>query len=68
MRKMTTDEARSTNGGWYIYQCKNCRRQIMVSQCWLLHLNGIADYWSVPALCSRCYSTDGWDLVSEAYN
>ena len=62
MKKMTTTEARSTNGGCYkIYQCKNCGWQIMVG--WTEWLLGYTKYASKPYYCPHCWADHCWKQV-----
>ncbi len=61
MRKLSIDEARSVNGGYTIYECKNCGWQIMVG--WLVWFAGITKYPTKPVYCPNCWADHSWKKV-----
>ena len=61
MRKMTAEQARSTNGGYTIWKCKHCGWRIATGFAyWVFGKNG---YAIKPIRCPHCLYYAGWKKV-----
>ena len=61
MRKMTATEARSTNGGYKVWECSVCKWWIMVG--FVVYLAGLTQYSVRPTYCPHCGYKANWKRV-----
>ena len=61
MRKMTAKQARNTNGGYTIWECRRCRIRIGTGIFWWKF--GKYGYAIKPLRCPHCLCNASWKKV-----
>ena len=61
MRKMTTEQARSMNGGYKVWECSYCKYWIMVG--FIVYLANLTSYAIRPYRCPNCGLPGNWKRV-----